>query len=252
MVAFGGNMGDVRATFLSARECLGRTKGLRILDSSCIYRSPPWGCPLHTNHFSESFQMGQTKARCADKGGSLVKFRNESMARLEGFPSGKPPTGHLPALRSLAMEQPLPRERALHLTGGRLAEGRFACKGQPIGPSGQPDYLNAVVLLGADMDAEMLLQHLQDIEKQHGRIRTEEHWGPRTLDLDLIAYNDTVMQTKHLTLPHPHMHERMFVLQPLCDIRPNWRHPVRQQTVRELWESLLATGVPRLEERAAW
>jgi len=163
MVAFGGNMGDMLPTFLSARECLGRSKGLRILDSSCVYRSPPWGCP-----------------------------------------------------------------------------------------PGQPDYHNAVVLLDADMEAEILLKHLQDIEKQHGRIRTEEHWGPRTLDLDLIAYNDTVMQTKHLTLPHPHMHERMFVLQPLCDIRPNWRHPVLQQTVRELRESLLATGVPHLEERAAW
>jgi len=162
MVAFGGNMGDVRATFLSARKCLGHSKRLRILDSSCIYRSPP------------------------------------------------------------------------------------------MGPPGQPDYLNAVVLLGADMEAEMLLQCLQDIEKQHGRIRTEEHWGPRTLDLDLIAYNDTAMQTKRLTLPHPHMHERMFVLQPLCDIRPDWRHPVLKQTARELLESLAATGVPHLEERQAW
>jgi len=93
---------------------------------------------------------------------------------------------------------------------------------------------------------------LQAIEKQHSRTRTGEHWGPRTLDLDLIAYNDTAMQTKHLTLPHPHMHERMFVLQPLCDIQPNWRHPVLKQTARELLESLAATGVPHLEERRTW
>jgi len=162
MVAFGGNMDDVPATFLSARKRIGNTKGLRILDSSCIYRSPP------------------------------------------------------------------------------------------MGPPGQPDYLNAIVLLDVAMEAEILLQHLQTIEKQHGRTRTGEHWGPRTLDLDLIAYNDTVMQTKHLTLPHPHMHERMFVLQPLCDIRPNWRHPVLNHTASELREALAASGVPRLDEEHPW
>jgi len=181
MVAFGGNIGDVLATFLTARECLGCARGLRILDSSCAYRSPPWGCSLHTNRPSESFQTGQ-----------------------------------------------------------------------PIGPPGQPDYLNAVVLLDADIKVEILLQHLQAIEKQHGRVRTCKRWGPRTLDLDLIAYDDTAMQTKHLTLPHPHTHERMFVLQPLCDIRPNWRHPVLNHTASELLEALAASGVPRLGEGHPW
>jgi len=162
IVAFGGNMGDVLPGFVSAREQLGCTKGLRILDSSHAYPSPP------------------------------------------------------------------------------------------MGPPGQPDYLNAIVVLDTDMDAETLLRHLQDIENQHGRIRTDEHWGPRTLDLDFIAYNDTVMQTKHLTLPHPHMHERMFVLQPMCDIRPNWRHPILKQSTRALLKMLTTQGIPRLEEKQAW
>lgn len=134
----------------------------------------------------------------------------------------------------------------------RILDSSCVYNSQPIGPPGQPDYLNAVVFLGADMEAEILLQCLQDIEKKHGRIRTEEHWGPRTLDLDLIAYNDTAMQTKYLTLPHPHMHERMFVLQPLCDIRPNWRHPVLNHTARELLEALAASGVPRLDGGHSW
>ncbi len=162
IVAFGGNMGDVLSGFMSAREQLTCNKDLRILDSSCIYRSPP------------------------------------------------------------------------------------------IGPPGQADYLNSIVLLDVDMEAKNLLQHMQNIEKKHGRIRTGEHWGSRTLDLDLIAYNDTVMQTTSLTLPHPHMHKRIFVLQPLCDVQPDWRHPVLKQTAKELLEILMAAGVPGLKEQQVW
>lgn len=88
--------------------------------------------PLHTNHSSESTQTGQNKVRCAGEGGSPAKHRNVGMTRLGGFPSGEPLTGHLSALRSLARERPLPRERALHLTGQRLAEERFVCKGQGL------------------------------------------------------------------------------------------------------------------------
>jgi len=122
----------------------------------------------------------------------------------------------------------------------------------PLGPPGQPDYYNAAMMLEADIDAQMLLQQLLSVENRHGRIRSANRWGARTLDLDLIAYDDTVMQTTQLTLPHPHMHERMFVLQPLCDIRPNWRHPVLKQTARELMESLAAHGTPLLKQRESW
>jgi len=144
------------------------------------------------------------------------------------------------------------REHLRCIKGLQILDSSDVYCSPPMGPAGQADYLNAIVSLDVGISAEALLQQLQNIEKQHGRIRTEEHWGPRTLDLDLIAYNDTAMQTKRLTLPHPHMHERMFVLQPLCDIRPNWRHPILKQTARELLESLAATGVPHLEERQAW
>lgn len=83
----------------------------------------------HTNHTSEVFQAGQSKARCVGNGCSINKHRNAGMARLEDFPMGKPFIGHLSALRSLAREQPLLRERILHLTNGRLAEGQLVCKG---------------------------------------------------------------------------------------------------------------------------
>jgi len=89
-----------------------------------------WACPLHTNHSSESPQTGQAKAQRADNGYSIGKRRNAGMARLGEFPSGEPSANHLTTLRTLTREQPLPRERALHLTGWRLAAERFVCKGQ--------------------------------------------------------------------------------------------------------------------------
>ncbi|MDX8410958.1 MAG: 2-amino-4-hydroxy-6-hydroxymethyldihydropteridine diphosphokinase, partial [Mariprofundaceae bacterium] len=80
----------------------------------------------------------------------------------------------------------------------------------PMGPVGQTDYLNAVVRLKTSLRQDRLLEHMQAIEKQHGRERSV-HWGARTLDLDLLACGDTVLDIQELTLPHPHMHERMFV-----------------------------------------
>ncbi len=122
----------------------------------------------------------------------------------------------------------------------------------PLGVPGQPDYLNAVMALETEIGPEELLLRLQSIESRHGRTRGPERWGPRTLDLDLIAYDDTVMQTAQLVLPHPCMHERMFVLQPLCDIRPAWRHPVLKSTAREMLDTLVARGIPLLEDGRAW
>ena len=87
----------------------------------------------------------------------------------------------------------------------------------PLGGAKQPDYLNAVLLLHTEMAALELLTAMQDIEAVQGRLRGER-WGPRTIDLDLILYNDLHMQTDRLTLPHPRMHERDFVLYPLSEI----------------------------------
>lgn len=88
------------------------------------------------------------------------------------------------------------------------------------GPAGQPMFCNAAVKLATCLSPPALLDVLQSIEQAHGRVR-DVRWGPRTLDLDILAYADVKQQTETLTLPHPRAHERGFVLVPLADIAPD-------------------------------
>ncbi|MDX8403279.1 MAG: 2-amino-4-hydroxy-6-hydroxymethyldihydropteridine diphosphokinase [Mariprofundaceae bacterium] len=125
----------------------------------------------------------------------------------------------------------------------------------PVGPAGQSDYLNAVVAINTSLSPEHLLKALQDIENRHGRVR-KEHWGARTLDLDIIAFcaqtGDLQMQTATLTIPHPMLCERMFVLCPLCDIDANWQHPLLKVTAQQMMDRLIAKGEQPLPEGAVW
>jgi len=89
----------------------------------------------------------------------------------------------------------------------------------PMGPQDQPDYLNAVALLETELGPERLLDGLQAIEDQHGRLRSR-HWGERTLDLDILLYGDRQINTARLTVPHIGLAEREFVLYPLEKIQP--------------------------------
>jgi 2-amino-4-hydroxy-6-hydroxymethyldihydropteridine diphosphokinase len=88
-----------------------------------------------------------------------------------------------------------------------------------IGPGSQPDYINAVALLETQLEPLQLLDALQAIENHQGRVRTVR-WGARTLDLDILLYDELVEDSERLCLPHPRMHERGFVLAPLSDIAP--------------------------------
>ncbi|TBL95879.1 2-amino-4-hydroxy-6-hydroxymethyldihydropteridine diphosphokinase [Hafnia alvei] len=88
----------------------------------------------------------------------------------------------------------------------------------PLGPQDQPDYLNAVVALDTDLSAENLLDHTQKIELEHGRVRKDERWGPRTLDLDILLFGDEIINTERLTVPHYDMKNRQFMLYPLAEI----------------------------------
>lgn len=90
----------------------------------------------------------------------------------------------------------------------------------PMGPPGQPDYLNAACGFETTLEAERLLEALHALEAQRDRVRGR-HWGPRTLDLDLLVYGDRISQRDSLKLPHPGVHERSFVLYPLAQIAPD-------------------------------
>jgi len=91
-------------------------------------------------------------------------------------------------------------------------------RSRPLGPSDQPEYVNAVAALQTALAPEQLLEQLQCIELQHGRVRTAQRWGPRTLDLDIVLYGAQQIDTPRLTVPHYAMAERHFVLYPLQEI----------------------------------
>lgn len=113
---------------------------------------------------------------------------------------------------------------------------------EPVGgPPGQGCYLNGAALVVTTLEPQKLLELLLDIERQLGRERREQ-WGPRTIDLDLLLYEQEIMNTPALILPHPRMHQRLFVLQPLAAIAPDAIHPVLHQSIRQLAHSLPRTG----------
>lgn len=104
----------------------------------------------------------------------------------------------------------------------RQASSLYASKA--VGPGNQPDYINAVACLSTELDPESLLNQLQAIEQAHQRQRTLR-WGPRTLDLDILLFAQQTICTERLTVPHPYLPERNFVLQPLLEIAPQLALP---------------------------
>jgi 2-amino-4-hydroxy-6-hydroxymethyldihydropteridine diphosphokinase len=94
----------------------------------------------------------------------------------------------------------------------------------PVGPAGQPDYINAAALLETTLTPLALLDALQAIEQNHQRVRIER-WGPRTLDLDILLLDQQTIDSERLKVPHPYLTERNFVLYPLADIAPELRLP---------------------------
>ena len=100
-----------------------------------------------------------------------------------------------------------------------------------VGPP-QPDYINACITIKTKRSPQQLLRYLLAIEQQFGRVR-KERWGPGSLDLDLLLYNSHIVDIPGLPIPHPRLHERLFVLVPLTDVAPKWPHPIFQITIEE-------------------
>ena len=138
------------------------------------------------------------------------------------------------------------------ITETRCIQSSSLYRSQPMGPADQPDYINAVAALETTLSARVLLQQLQDIEARQGRIRGAERWGPRTLDLDIILYNQSIVNEPDLVIPHPGMHERPFVLYPLHEIAPDIQIPERgslREVINNLEQMIKGDmGLVRLED----
>lgn len=138
--------------------------------------------------------------------------------------------------RSTTIEQAVSRLESI-VDGGSLAVSDWM-ETQPIGgPPSQPMFLNGAIRVSTNLDPFALQARLQEIESELGRVR-RERWGSRTLDLDLLLYGELLIETPGLTLPHPRMTFRPFVMQPAAQVAGDMLHPVLGATVGELWRGL--------------
>jgi 2-amino-4-hydroxy-6-hydroxymethyldihydropteridine diphosphokinase len=109
--------------------------------------------------------------------------------------------------------------------GVRVLQASRLYSNPAVPPSGQPDFVNCVAVVSTTVEPGELIEICLALEREFGRVRGEK-WGPRAIDIDIIDFDGIRVDTPELTLPHPRLHERAFVLVPLLEVAPAWRHPV--------------------------
>lgn len=123
------------------------------------------------------------------------------------------------------------------IEGVRLVRTSSLIETKPVGHEDQPDFINGVVEIETTLPPRGLLTEIKRIEHEMGRVETFRY-GPRLIDIDILLFGDRIIDGPGLTIPHPRMHERLFVLGPLAEIAPEAVHPVLRKTILELYEAL--------------
>ena len=124
----------------------------------------------------------------------------------------------------------------VHLHVGEVLESSQIYETEPWGLKSQPEFLNAVVKVGTKLSPSETLERCLEIELKLGRVRFEK-WGERIIDIDLLFYGGEIIQNEKLVVPHPYLHERLFVLVPLSEVSNGLKHPQTGQSVKEMLES---------------
>jgi 2-amino-4-hydroxy-6-hydroxymethyldihydropteridine diphosphokinase len=139
--------------------------------------------------------------------------------------------------------------QTLGMTQGiRLLRSSSLYRTEPVGPQDQPWFVNAAAEIRTILSPRQLLETLREIERKMGRTGGEK-WGPRAIDLDILLYGQEVVRDEGMTVPHPELHRRRFVLVPLCELAPYAIHPAFGVSIRGLAERLTEPGrVERIEE----
>ncbi len=132
---------------------------------------------------------------------------------------------------------------------GHVAAVSSLYETEPVEFTDQPRFLNCVVLLETNATPAQLLANLLAIEQEMGRVRNQKK-GPRTIDIDILLFGETILDSPDLTIPHPAMHQRRFVLEPMAEIAPEVQHPILKETMRRLLEELPAGQTVRKLQKA--
>ena len=109
---------------------------------------------------------------------------------------------------------------------------------EPWGFESNTRFLNQALVVNSNLGPEQVLESILSIEKGMGRKRNKAQWTSRSIDIDIICAEDLTFNTSELTIPHRHLHQRQFVLKPLCEVAPNWTHPIIKKTYRDLLSEL--------------